>query len=141
MSGVKGRSGRKPRREEDRKRLLTKHYPVACDTIAETMKDPMATRRDKLQAAIEIVHQAIGKGMSEQKIQAVIGVMTYGERLALEDRATERARLENTLLTEYSIGGIDAIQREEEYSRSDEEIPGEEKDNEGDNGDRDNGQG
>lgn len=106
MTGIKGKSGRRPRNIEDRKRL-SKLYPTAIIVLEEILKDEKQLMMPdaKLRAAIEVVRQVIGMPRQQQEITGIMAMGTIGEILAQQQ--IERANRAQIVLLGEGLGGID----------------------------------
>lgn len=135
MSGIKGRSGRKPRHEEEKK-ILKKLYPLAVSKVREILQSQVASEGTLLEAAKVVIYQVDGKPhiSIDQRVTGYIGLITAD---GLAERIKLRRAEETHLIAQYSVevpqlneaklvakdavqrgigaeGGINAIQGQEE---------------------------
>jgi len=101
MSGVKGRSGRRPREIENRK-ILRRLYPLAVTRICEILNNPDELSSVKLEAAKIVIYQVDGKPrfQVDHTVKALIGIASAQQ---LEEAIKLALQSEAKLIAEYSI--------------------------------------
>ena len=107
MSGVKGRSGRKPKsiNREQAMRSLTQKLPIAIEVIGDTIEGTIGDRL-RYEAAVEIKNSVMGKPKATTELELGEG---FDVKVLVKLLAMIEAPRGEYALTE---GGQDAIQRE-----------------------------
>lgn len=102
MAGVKGKSGRKPRRLEERK-LIGRHFKAAVTVVCEMLTDKTLPPAIRFDAARLIIEQHIGRAPQQINTQltgAIVVTNADLEQALLEVRAYNERLLATPALLE-----------------------------------------
>jgi len=104
MSGIKGKSGRKPRHLEESK-ILDGLYPQAVCVVKEILKDKNAAANTRLDAALAVIWKKTGKPHQSQdlRIGRLVQLPTGDDYELATRKVLEEDR---KLIEQYSKGGL-----------------------------------
>lgn len=115
MSGIKGKSGRKPRHLEESK-ILDGLYPQAVCVVKEILNDKKTASNTRLEAALAVIWKKTGKPHQSQDLRVTAIRLVSGDdyELAMRKVLEEDSKLIEQYgsgLTEIKGGSNNAINR------------------------------